>query len=102
MRFLQEQAIKASQTSQLESEIAKLRDENATLNRKLSDLANVESAKKKAETKVKQLEERMEETVTERVSQKENELHATYDEKLRNYEDRSVKQRLIFLVYKSC
>ena len=31
----------------------------------------------------------MEDLITERESQKENELHATYDEKLRNYEDRS-------------
>lgn len=32
----------------------------------------------------------MEDMIAERVSQKENELHATYDEKLRNYEDRYV------------
>jgi len=30
----------------------------------------------------------MDEVVQEKVSQKENELNATYDEKLRNYEER--------------
>ena len=30
----------------------------------------------------------MDEMVGEKVSQKEAELHATYDERLRNYEDR--------------
>jgi len=32
----------------------------------------------------------MEEMIQERVSQKENELNATYDERLRNYEERCV------------
>ncbi|KAL5528564.1 hypothetical protein ACEPAF_7700 [Sanghuangporus sanghuang] len=83
-----EQTIKASQASQLEAEVAKLKEENAALNRKLSDLSNIESAKKKVEMKAQQLEDRMEEMISEKVLQKENELHATYDEKLRNYEDR--------------
>jgi homeobox protein cut-like len=32
----------------------------------------------------------MEEMILEKVAQKENELNATYDEKMRNYEERSV------------
>lgn len=32
----------------------------------------------------------MEEMIQEKVVQKENELNATYDERLRNYEERSV------------
>ena len=32
----------------------------------------------------------MEEMIQEKVTQKENELNATYDEKMRNYEERSV------------
>jgi homeobox protein cut-like len=72
----------------LEAEVARLREENASLNRKLSDLSGLETAKKKVEAKAAQLEERMDEVVAERVSQRENELNATYDEKLRNYEDR--------------
>ena len=72
----------------MEEEVAKLREENASLNRKLDGLSNLESAKKKADAQLQQLEERMDEKISERVSQKENELSATYDEKLRNYEDR--------------
>ncbi|THH03436.1 hypothetical protein EW145_g6255 [Phellinidium pouzarii] len=83
-----EQTIKASQASQLEIELAKLRDENAALNRRLSDLPNLEATKRKAESRTQHLEDRMEDMLAERISQKENELHATYDEKLRNYEDR--------------
>ena len=32
----------------------------------------------------------MDEMINERVTQKENELHATYDEKIRNFEERWV------------
>jgi homeobox protein cut-like len=32
----------------------------------------------------------MDDMIQEKVSQKENELNATYDEKMRNYEERSV------------
>lgn len=53
-------------------------------------MSGLDATKKKAEAKAAQLEDRMEELVTERVSQRENELNATYDEKLRNYEDRYV------------
>lgn len=86
----QEQTVKASQASQLEKELLKLKEENVALNRKVSELSGVETAKKKAESKAQLLEERMEDMISERVSQKENELNATYDERLRNYEDRFV------------
>lgn len=86
----QEQTVKASQASQLEKELLKLKEENIALNRKVSELSGVETAKKKAESKAQLLEERMEDMISERVSQKENELNATYDERLRNYEDRFV------------
>ena len=33
----------------------------------------------------------MDEMINERVTQKENELHATYDEKIRNFEERWVQ-----------
>ena len=68
----------------------KLKEENAALNQKVQELSSVDASKKKLETKVQQLESRMEDMITEKVSQKENEMHATYDEKLRNYEDRYV------------
>ena len=47
------------------------------------------AGKKKAEARVQQLEEHIEAVIAEKVSQKENELNATYDEKMRNYEERS-------------
>ncbi|KAH0588944.1 hypothetical protein H2248_004729 [Termitomyces sp. 'cryptogamus'] len=45
-------------------------------------------AKKRLDVKVEQLEQKMEDMIQEKVAQKENELNATYDEKLRNYEER--------------
>ena len=89
------------------AELQRLRDENAELKKRIADVANVESAKKKMEVKIEQLERKasphssynycltdtkmlqMETTIQEKISQKANELTATYDEKLRNYEDRS-------------
>ncbi|TDL25909.1 hypothetical protein BD410DRAFT_783893 [Rickenella mellea] len=83
-----EQAIKASQSSELESELMKLREENTTLSCKVTELSGADAARKKAESRVQQLEDKIQEAITERVTQKENELNATYDEKLRNYADR--------------
>ena len=80
--------MKASQATELESNLTRLREENASLNKKVSELSSMEAARKKADAKVSQLEEKMDEMILERVAQKENELHATYDEKLRNSEDR--------------
>jgi homeobox protein cut-like len=74
----------------------------------VNELANVEAAKKKVDAKLEQLESKvriscylylnllnssrlvakMEDMVKEKVLQKENELNATYDERLRNYEER--------------
>lgn len=39
----------------------------------------------------------MEDMIREKVTQKENELNATYDEKMRNYEERRVMQ-----MHRSC
>ncbi|KAE9411276.1 hypothetical protein BT96DRAFT_930417 [Gymnopus androsaceus JB14] len=83
-----DQAVKASEIRDLEAELRKARDENAELRKRGNELSNVEAARKKAETKAEQVEQKMEEMIQERVAQKENELNATYDEKLRNYEDR--------------
>ena len=38
----------------------------------------------------------MDTAIHERVAQKENELNATYDEKMRNYEERCAYRSLIF------
>jgi homeobox protein cut-like len=87
-----------------EAEIQRLRDENDELKKKISDFSVVENAKKKLQLKVEHLEQKvglvkfafkqltalvqMDTMIHEKVSQKANELTATYDEKLRNYEDR--------------
>lgn len=42
----------------------------------------------------------MEEMIQEKVVQKENELNATYDERIRNYEERYVLQ-LLTVIYKA-
>ncbi|PCH43609.1 hypothetical protein WOLCODRAFT_18462 [Wolfiporia cocos MD-104 SS10] len=65
-----------------------MREENADLRRRVNESASLEAAKKKAESRVEQLEQKMEETIQEKVTQKENELNATYDERIRNYEER--------------
>ncbi|KAG7098747.1 hypothetical protein E1B28_000657 [Marasmius oreades] len=83
-----DQAVKAAEASDLELELKRVREENAELSRRVIDLSNVEAAKKKAEAKVEQLEQKMEELIQEKLAQKENELNAIYDEKLMNYEER--------------
>ncbi|KAF4620628.1 hypothetical protein D9613_000431 [Agrocybe pediades] len=83
-----DQAVKVAEAMEHEDELKRLREENAELRRRVNDIASVESAKKKLETKVEQLEQKMDTVIQEKVSQKANELTATYDEKIRNYEDR--------------
>lgn len=50
----------------------------------------MERERKKLQEKHEKLEAKMEEQITEKVATKEAELNATYDERLRNYEDRFV------------
>ncbi|CAK5281610.1 unnamed protein product [Mycena citricolor] len=83
-----DQTVKVAEARDLEAELKRLREENTELRRRVNDFSSVESAKKKAELKVEQLEQKMEESILEKVAQKENELNATYDEKMRNYEER--------------
>ncbi|KAJ7594300.1 CASP C terminal-domain-containing protein [Mycena floridula] len=83
-----DQTVKVAEAVELEFELQRVREENAELRKRVLDFASVESAKKKLETKVEQLEHKMEDLIQEKVSQKESELNATYDEKLRNYEER--------------
>ncbi|PBK91487.1 hypothetical protein ARMGADRAFT_1106045 [Armillaria gallica] len=83
-----DQTVKVAEARELEIELRRLHDENADLKRRVNETASIETAKKKAEVKVEQLEQTMEDLINERVSRKENELNATYDEKLRNYEER--------------
>ncbi|KAF8973105.1 CASP C terminal-domain-containing protein [Flammula alnicola] len=83
-----DQAVKVAEAMEHEAELQQLRDENAELKKRVNDFATVENAKKKLEAKVEQLDQKMDSLIQEKVSQKANELTATYDEKLRNYEDR--------------
>ncbi|KIM45231.1 hypothetical protein M413DRAFT_441914 [Hebeloma cylindrosporum] len=83
-----DQAVKVTEAMEHEAELQRLKEENADLKKRINDFATVENAKKKLETKVEQLDQKMETLIQEKVSQKANELTATYDEKLRNYEDR--------------
>ncbi|KAF9529197.1 CASP C terminal-domain-containing protein [Crepidotus variabilis] len=83
-----DQAVKVAEAMEQETELQKLREENTELKKKLSETSSLEVAKKKLETKVDQLEQKMDGMIQDKVSQKANELTATYDEKLRNYEER--------------
>ena len=88
---MKEQTIRGSQVTELEQEVKTLKDENSTLNKKIQELSSVEAELKKAEDKAQRLERRMEDMVAEKVAQKESELNATYDERIRNYEERFVE-----------
>ncbi|KAG7446277.1 uncharacterized protein BT62DRAFT_931725 [Guyanagaster necrorhizus] len=83
-----DQTVKVAEARELETQLRRLHDENADLKRRVSETASIENVKKKAEARVEQLERTMEDLINDRVSRKENELNATYDEKLRNYEER--------------
>ncbi|PPQ99440.1 hypothetical protein CVT24_005247 [Panaeolus cyanescens] len=83
-----DQAVKVTEALEQQSELQRLREENAELRKRVNDFSSTENAKKKLEVKVEQLEQKMDAMIQEKVSQKANELTATYDEKLRNYEDR--------------
>ncbi|KAG8912989.1 hypothetical protein FRC00_003305 [Tulasnella sp. 408] len=84
-----DQTVKVAEAQVLESELNRLREENGELRGKLGELSSLENAKKKAETRAEVLEEKMEAMIEERVKAKENELNATYDERILNFEERS-------------
>ena len=51
--------MKIAETRDLEDELQRVKAENAELQRRVSELANVDSAKKKAESRAEQLEEKV-------------------------------------------
>ena len=65
-----------------------MKEESASLKKELIEAQGVEKERKKIQDKHDKLEIKMEELLNERVASKEAELNATYDERLRNYEDR--------------
>ncbi|EGU12038.1 hypothetical protein RTG_01920 [Rhodotorula toruloides ATCC 204091] len=83
-----DQTARASEAKVLEMELARSKDEIASLKQQLVESQSVEKEKKKLADKVERLEAKMEDMIHDRVSSKEAELHATYDERLRNYEER--------------
>ncbi|KAI0001319.1 CASP C terminal-domain-containing protein [Russula compacta] len=83
-----DQTVKIAEARDLEDELQRVKAENAELQRRVSESANLDAARKKAETRAEQLEEKMDMAIQERVAQKENELNATYDERMHNYEER--------------
>ncbi|KAK1922128.1 CASP C terminal-domain-containing protein [Papiliotrema laurentii] len=83
-----DQTVKVAEARMLESEMKRLREENGELKSRIDGFGSVEAARKKAEKRADELEEKMNDLIAERVTQKENELNAEYDERLRNYEER--------------
>jgi homeobox protein cut-like len=89
-----DQAVKVSQAASLEAEASRLRQENTSLQSRIDGQGANDREKRKAERRVEQLEEKLEDLVKERVVAKENELKAIYEERLMNYEDRFVAHAL--------
>ncbi|POY71026.1 hypothetical protein BMF94_5952 [Rhodotorula taiwanensis] len=83
-----DQTARASEAKLLEADLARSKEENAALKQQLADAQTVEKERKKLADKVERLEGRMEDMIGERVAAKEAALHATYDERLRNYDER--------------
>ena len=85
---MQDQTARASEAKLLESEVARLKEENSGLKKELAEAQGVEKERKRLQEKHDKLEKKMDDTIAEKVASKEAELNATYDERLRNYEDR--------------
>ena len=57
-----DQTVKVAEARELESELQRLKEENAGLRKRLSESSSLESAKKKAEAKLEQLEHKVRRT----------------------------------------
>ena len=57
--------MKVAEARELETELQRVKDENAELRKRLNETSSLESAKKKAEAKVEQLEQRVSRIVLE-------------------------------------
>jgi hypothetical protein len=56
--FIQDQTVKIAEAGDLEDELQRVKVENAELQKRVSELANIDAAKKKAESRAEQLEEK--------------------------------------------
>ncbi|GAA5979753.1 hypothetical protein JCM11641_004077 [Rhodosporidiobolus odoratus] len=83
-----DQTARASEAKVLEAELARTREENAHLKQQLQESSGLEKEKRKLQERVEKLEGRMDDMIQDKVAAKEAELHATYDERLRNYDER--------------
>lgn len=83
-----DQTVKVAEARMMEAEMTRLKEENADLKKQVAEASTAEDKRRKAEQRAEQLEAKMDDLIQERVTQKENELNAEYDERMRNYEDR--------------
>ncbi|KAI6045966.1 CASP C terminal-domain-containing protein [Pisolithus marmoratus] len=83
-----DQAIASTENASLNAEVASLKSELSRLRSESSDLRRENSTLESTKRKLEVLETKMDDLINEKVSQKENELNATYDERMRNYEER--------------
>ncbi|KAI6157475.1 CASP C terminal-domain-containing protein [Pisolithus tinctorius] len=83
-----EQAIASTENASLSAEVASLKSELSRLRSENGDLRRESSTLEATKRKLEVFETKMDDLIAEKVSQKENELNATYDERMRNYEER--------------
>ncbi|KAK4054374.1 hypothetical protein OIO90_003607 [Microbotryomycetes sp. JL221] len=83
-----DQTARASEARVLELEVARQKEEVASLKQQLSETQTLEKERRKLSDKVEKLETKMADLIRDNVAAKEAEMHATYDERLRNYEER--------------
>ena len=55
----QDQTVKVAEARELEQELQRTREENADLRKRLNEVSSLESAKKKADARVEQLEQKV-------------------------------------------
>lgn len=89
-----ENATLNTEMTSLKAEVSRLRSENGDLRR---DNNTSEATKRRVEV----LESKMDDLILEKVSQKENELNATYDERMRNYQEREQELTRQVSLYKT-
>ena len=58
-RISQDQTVKAAETRDLEAELQRAREENAGLRKRLNESSSLENAKRKADARVEQLEQKV-------------------------------------------
>lgn len=83
-----EQAIASTENASLSAEVASLKSELSRLRSENGDIRRENSTLEATKRKLEVLETKTDDLINEKILQKENELNATYDERMRNYEER--------------